>query len=147
LLRPAAKCQDDREVTDMAAIPESHADLLKKPAFANLATLNADGSPQVTPVWFDFDGTNLRMNTARGRMKDRNLRRDPRIAVSIMDPENPYRYIGIQGRVIEMTENGADAHIDKLAKKYINKDTYPWRAPGEVRVSLKIAIDKVHTNG
>jgi PPOX class probable F420-dependent enzyme len=128
-------------------IPSTHADLLQKAAFANLATLNADGSPQVTPVWFDFDGTNLRMNTARGRMKDRNLRRDPRIAVSIMDPENPYRYIGIQGRVIEMTENGADAHIDKLAKKYINKDTYPWRAPGEVRVSLKIAIDKVHTNG
>jgi PPOX class probable F420-dependent enzyme len=128
-------------------IPTTHADLLQKVAFANLATLNADGSPQVTPVWFDFDGTNLRMNTARGRMKDRNLRRDPRIAVSIMDPENPYRYIGIQGRVIEMTENGADAHIDKLAKKYINKDTYPWRAPGEVRVSLKIAIDKVHTNG
>jgi PPOX class probable F420-dependent enzyme len=128
-------------------IPSTHADLLQKVAFANLATLNADGSPQVTPVWFDFDGTNLRMNTARGRMKDRNLRRDPRIAVSIMDPENPYRYIGIQGRVIEMTENGADAHIDKLAKKYINKDTYPWRAPGEVRVSLKIAIDKVHTNG
>ncbi len=101
----------------------------------------------MTPVWFDFDGTNLLINTARGRMKDRNLRRDPRVAVSITDPENPYRYVGIQGRVSEMTENGADAHIDKLAKKYLNKDKYPFRAPGEVRVLLKIVPEKVHTNG
>ena len=128
-------------------IPPTHSDLLQKPAFANLATLNPDGSPQVTPVWFDYDGTNLLINTARGRMKDRNLRRDPRVAVSITDPENPYRYVGIQGRVSEMTETGADAHIDKLAKKYLNKDKYPFRAPGEVRVLLKIVPEKIHTNG
>ena len=128
-------------------IPSTHSDLLQKPAFANLATLNPDGSPQVTPVWFDFDGTNLLINTARGRMKDRNLQRDPRVAVSIADPENPYRYVGIQGRVSEMTETGADAHIDKLAKKYLNKDKYPFRAPGEVRVILKIVPEKIHTNG
>jgi PPOX class probable F420-dependent enzyme len=127
-------------------IPSTHADLLQKPAFANLATLNPDGSPQVTPVWVDFDGTNLVVNTARGRMKDRNLQRDPRVAVSIADPENPYRYMGVQGRVIEMTESGADAHIDKMAKKYLGKDKYPFRAPGEVRVIVKIAPEKVHVN-
>ena len=132
----------------MAAIPASHADLLTtKPAFANLATLNPDGSPQVTPVWVDFDGTHVIINTARGRVKAKNLAREPRVAVSISDPENAYRYLGIQGRVVEMTENGGDAHIDKMAKKYLGKDAYPFRAPGEVRVIVKIAPDKVHVNG
>ena len=130
----------------MATIPETHADLLKKKAFANLATLNADGSPQVTPVWVEFDGTNVLVNTARGRVKANNLERNPRVALSIADPENPYRYLGIQGRVVELTEAGADAHIDKLANKYLGKD-YPFRAPGEKRVIVKIAPDKVHTNG
>jgi PPOX class probable F420-dependent enzyme len=131
----------------VATIPASHADLLKKAAFANLATLNADGSPQVTPVWVDFDGTHVIVNTAKGRVKTKNLARNPRVALSIGDPENPYRYLGIQGRVIEMTETGGDAHIDKMAKKYLGKDTYPFRQPGEVRVIVKIAPDKVHTNG
>jgi PPOX class probable F420-dependent enzyme len=132
----------------MATIPASHADLLKeKKAFANLATLNADGSPQVTPVWVDFDGTHVLVNTAKGRVKTKNLEREPRVALSIADPENPYRYLGIQGRVAQMTESGADAHIDKMAKKYMGKDTYPFRAPGEKRVIVKIAPDKVHTNG
>ncbi|HEY6211888.1 MAG TPA: PPOX class F420-dependent oxidoreductase [Vicinamibacterales bacterium] len=129
------------------AIPDKFMDLFKKTAFANLATLNVDGSPQVTPVWCDFDGTNIIVNTARGRVKDRNLRREPRVALSILDPENPYRYLGVQGRVVEMTENGADAHIDKMAKKYLNKDTYPFRAAGEVRVIVKIKPEKVHANG
>jgi PPOX class probable F420-dependent enzyme len=132
----------------MATIPASHADLLKeKKAFANLATLNADGSPQVTPVWVDFDGTHVLVNTAKGRVKTKNLEREPRVALSIADPENPYRYLGIQGRVAQMTESGADAHIDKMAKKYMGKDTYPFRTPGEQRVIVKIAPDKVHTNG
>ena len=130
----------------MATIPASHADLLTKPAFAHLATVNADGSPQVTPVWVDFDGTNVIVNTARGRVKTKNIARQPRVALAIADPGNPYRYLGIQGRVVEMTENGGDAHIDKLARKYIGKD-YPFRAPGEVRVIVKIAPEKVHTNG
>jgi len=131
----------------MATIPVTHADLLReKPAFAQLATLNADGSPQVTPVWVDFDGANILVNTARGRVKTKNLAREPRVALSISDPENPYRYLGVQGRVTEMTETGADAHIDKMAKKYLGKDKYPFRAPGEVRVLVKIAPDKVHTN-
>ena len=128
-----------------ATIAKELQDLFKKPAFANLATLNPDGSPQVTPVWVDFDGTHVIVNTARGRVKDRNLQREPRVALSILDPENPYRYLGIQGRVTEMTEAGADAHIDKMAKKYLNKDTYPFRKPGEVRVIVKITPEKVHT--
>jgi PPOX class probable F420-dependent enzyme len=131
----------------MATIPATHADLLReKPAFAQLATLNADGSPQVTPVWVDFDGTHILVNTAKGRVKTGNLAREPRVALSISDPENPYRYLGVQGRVTEMTETGADAHIDRMAKKYLGKDKYPFRAPGEVRVLVKIAPDKVHTN-
>jgi PPOX class probable F420-dependent enzyme len=132
----------------MATIPATHADLLTtKPAFANVATLNPDGSPQVTPVWVDYDGTHVLINTAKGRVKARNLAREPRVALSIADPENAYRYLGIQGRVVEMTENGGDAHIDKMAKKYLGKDSYPFRAPGEVRLIVKIAPDKVHTNG
>jgi PPOX class probable F420-dependent enzyme len=130
-------------------IPASHADLLQttKPAFAQLATVNPDGSPQVTPVWVDFDGTHVLVNTARGRVKTKNLERNPRVALSVSDPTNPYRYVGIQGRVVEMTEKDSDAHIDKMAKKYLNKDSYPFRQPGEVRVIVKIAPEKVHTNG
>jgi len=131
----------------MATIPASHADILTKPAFANLATLNPDGSPQVTPVWVDFDGSHVIVNTARGRVKAKNLAREPRVALSIADPENPYRYLGIQGRVVEMTETGGDAHIDKMAKKYLGKDSYPFRKAGEVRIVVKIEPDKVHTNG
>ena len=132
----------------MATIPASHADLLTtKKAFAQLATLNPDGSPQVTPVWVDFDGTHVLINTAKGRVKAKNLAREPRVALSIADPDNAYRYLGIQGRVVEMTENGGDAHIDKMAKKYLGKDRYPYRTPGEVRLIVKISPDKVHTNG
>ena len=130
-------------------IPATHVDLLQaaKPAFAQLATVNSDGSPQVTPVWVDYDGTHVLVNTARGRVKAKNLERNPQVALSISDPENPYRYVGIQGRVVEMSEKGGDAHIDKMAKKYLNKDSYPFRQPGEVRLIVKIAPEKVHTNG
>lgn len=132
----------------MATIPASHTDLLTtKPAFAHVSTLNADGSPQVTPVWIDFDGTHVVFNTAKGRVKAKNLAREPRVALSVADPENPYRYLGIQGRVVDMTEAGGDAHIDKMAKKYLGKDSYPFRAPGEVRLIVRIAPEKVHTNG
>ena len=132
----------------MATIPATHADLLTtKNAFANVATLNPNGSPQVTPVWVDYDGTHVLINTAKGRVKAKNLAREPRVALSIADPDNAYRYIGIQGRVVEMTENGGDAHIDRMAKKYLGKDSYPFRAPGEVRLIVKISPDKVHTNG
>jgi PPOX class probable F420-dependent enzyme len=120
-------------------VPEKYADLLKnKKAFANLGTLNRDGSPQVTPVWVDFDGKHVRVNSARGRQKDKNIARDPRVAISIQDPENPYRYLEIRGKVVEATEKGADDHINSLAKKYLDKDVYPFRQPGEKRVIYKI---------
>jgi PPOX class probable F420-dependent enzyme len=128
-------------------IPDSFKDLFRKRAFAHLATVNADGTPQVTPVWVDFDGTHIRFNTARGRVKDRNLRRNPAVALSIMDPENPYRYLQVRGRVAEATESGADAHIDALAKKYTGQDRYTNRRPGEVRVMYKIMPDRVQTMG
>jgi PPOX class probable F420-dependent enzyme len=129
------------------AIPEKYLDLFKKPAFGNLATLMPDGSPQVTPVWVDFDGKYVRFNSALGRVKDRNIRRDSRVAVSIFDPENPYRHLDIRGRVVEITQNGADEHINSLSKKYLGKDVYPYRQPGEVRVMYKIEPQKVSTMG
>lgn len=132
----------------MSAISEAYSDLLTtKKAFANLATLNADGTPQVTPVWFDWDGSRLRINTAKGRLKDKNLRRAPAVALSIMDPDNPYRYVQVKGRVAAVTESGADAHIDALSKKYLGQDRYPYRKPGEVRVIFTIAPDRVQTMG
>jgi PPOX class probable F420-dependent enzyme len=97
-----------------------------------------NGSPQVTPVWFDFDGTHIRINSAKGRVKDRNMRRDPRVALSLIDPENSYRYLEIRGRVVDITETGAVAHIDALAKTYMGLDTYPFHQPGVTRVIYKI---------
>jgi PPOX class probable F420-dependent enzyme len=131
----------------MPGIPDSFKDLLQKKAFANLATVSADGTPQVTPVWFDYDGTHIRFNTAKGRVKDKNLRRNPAVALTIMDPDNPYRYVQVRGRVAEITEAGADAHIDSLAKKYTGQDRYGNRTPGEVRVTYKIMPDRVQSMG
>jgi len=119
-------------------IPEQYLDLFEKKAVANLATLMPDGSPQVTPVWVDFDGVHLRINSARGRLKDKNMKRNPLVAVALSDPENPFRYLEVRGRVVEITEAGANEHIDALAKKYMGVDEYPGRAPGEVRVMYKI---------
>jgi PPOX class probable F420-dependent enzyme len=97
-----------------------------------------DGTPQVTPVWVDYDGRYVLVNSARGRQKDKNMKRDSSVALSIMDPENPYRYLEVRGRVAEVTEEGAEDHIDKMANKYIGQERYPWRRPGEVRVLYKI---------
>jgi len=119
-------------------IPEDYLDLFQKKAFAHLATLNADGTPQVTPVWVDYDGTHILVNSARGRRKDKNMERNHAVALSIQDPDNPYRYLEVRGNVEEITEDGADQHIDKMAKKYIGADTYPWRKPTEVRVVYKV---------
>lgn len=130
-----------------ATIPEKFRDLFTKQAFAHLGTLMADGSPQVTPVWCDYDGTHIRINSAKGRVKDKNMRRNKTVALSIMDPDNPYRYLAVQGSIVEITEEGADAHIDSLAKKYLGKDKYPLRQPGEVRVTYKIRPEKISTMG
>jgi PPOX class probable F420-dependent enzyme len=112
--------------------------LTAKVAFANLATVLKDGSPQVTPIWFDYTGGKIRINTARGRVKARTLKPEVHVAMAIMDPANPYRYIQIRGRVLTATEKGADAHIDSLAKKYLGKDKYPFSQPGDVRVMYEI---------
>jgi PPOX class probable F420-dependent enzyme len=129
-------------------LPEKYADLLdNKKAFANLGTLNRDGSPQVTPVWVDYDGKHVRFNSARGRQKDKNIARDPRVSISIQDPENPYRYLEIRGKVVEATEKGADDHINSLSNKYLGNPVYPFRQPGEVRVLYKIEPEKVSSMG
>ena len=123
-------------------IPEGMLELLEAPNVATLSTLMPDGSPQVTPVWFDYDGSRVRINSAKGRVKDKNMRRDPRVAIAFVDPKNPYHYLEIRGRVEEIDETGADAHIDSLAKRYLDKDTYPYRTPEEVRVTYTIVPER-----
>ncbi len=123
-------------------IPVSHADLLTKKALAHLVTLLPDGRPQSTPVWVDYDGSHVLINTAEGRLKDKNMQRDPRVAFSITDPENPYRYLEVRGRVVERTKKGADQHIDALAKRYLGQDKYPFRKPEEVRVIYKVQPER-----
>ena len=128
----------------MKSIPESHQDLLKDEtkAFLYLATLMKDGSPQVTPIWFDVEGETIRINSAKGRIKDKNMRARPKVAILINDPKDPYRYIQIRGQVVEITETGADEHINRLNMKY--HDGEPWKKlPGQVRVIYKIQADKV----
>lgn len=130
----------------MAEIPAAFRDLLEqKKAFANLATIMPDGSPQVTPVWFDYAGGAIRVNTAKGRTKARNMKEGSPVALAILDPDNAYRYIQIRGRVRRVTEQGASAHIDSLAKKYLGKDKYPFAQPGEVRVMFEIEPRAVQT--
>lgn len=119
-------------------IPEKYRDLFGKRAFASLATLMPDGSPQVTPVWCDIEGDLVLFNSAKGRQKDKNVRRDTRVALAVIDPDNPYRYLEIRGRIVEITEEGADAHIDKMARKYLGVDKYPYKQDGEQRVIYKI---------
>jgi PPOX class probable F420-dependent enzyme len=128
-------------------VPEKYSDLFQKKAFANLATLMPDGSAQVSPVWVDYDGQYVRINTARGRQKDKNMKRDPRVALAILDPDNPYRYLEVRGRVAEATEKGADDHINSLSQKYLGQAVYPYRQPGEVRVIYKITPEHFHTMG
>ncbi len=126
-------------------IPSDYLDLFEKKAFAYLATMMPDGTPMVTPVWIDYDGEYLLFNTARGRQKDRNVRRNPNVSLAIMDPDNAYRYLGVRGRIVEETEGGANEHIDKLARKYTG-ERYQWRRPGMVRVIYKILPEKIYHN-
>jgi len=108
-----------------------------------VATLMRDGSPQVTPTWVDVEGDIILVNTAEGRVKQRNLSRDPRVAISVVDHSNPYEMVTIRGRVVEQTNNGADEHLNKLAKKYLGLDEYPFRRAGEKRVILKIQPQRI----
>jgi PPOX class probable F420-dependent enzyme len=128
----------------MAAMIDTWRDLLEsKKAFAHLATLMPDGTPQVTPVWIDFLNGKVLVNSAKGRVKVQNMTPGSPVAISITDPDNPYRYVQIRGRVGRVTEEGASAHIDKMAKKYLGKDKYPFAKPGEVRVLFEIDPEKV----
>jgi PPOX class probable F420-dependent enzyme len=132
----------------MAEIPAAFLDLMQhKKAFAHLATLMPDGTPQVTPVWFDYVGGAVRVNTAKGRVKARNMNEGASVALSILDPDNAYRYVQVRGRVRRVTEEGASAHIDSLAKKYLGQDKYPFAQPGEVRVMYEIEPRAVQTMG
>lgn len=132
----------------MATIPDQYLDLLQqKAAFANLATLMPDGSPQVTPVWFDYKDGIIRVNSAKGRVKTRNMKTGSPVALAIMDPDNPYRHVQVRGHVGRVTEDGADAHIDALAKKYLGKDKYPFAQPGEQRVLFEIKPESASVMG
>ena len=131
----------------MATIPESHKDILLGKNFAHIATLMPDGSPQVTPVWIDFDGEYVVFNTADGRQKARNLNRDGRVAISVHDQANPYRYLQIRGVVASKTTDGADAHIDAMAKKYLGQEQYPMRSAAEQRVIYRVRPEHVQVSG
>ncbi len=130
-----------------ATISPGFRKLLREPAYCQLATLMPDGSPQVTQVWVDTDGEHILINTAEGRQKERNVRRDPRVAVNVVDPANAWRIATVRGRVVDVTTAGADQLIDQLAKKYLNEDTYPFRQPEEVRIILKILPEKINEIG
>jgi PPOX class probable F420-dependent enzyme len=133
----------------MKAIPESHQDLLKDEtkAFAYLATLIKDGSPQVTPIWFDIEGEYIRINSAKGRLKDKNMRARPSVALCIADPKNPYRYLQIRGKVVQITMEGAEDHIDTLNMKYHGNPHYANHNPEKLRVIYKIEPIKAQTMG
>jgi len=132
----------------MTEIPVAFHDLLTtKTAFANLATVMPDGSPQVTPVWFDYTNGRIRVNTAKGRVKARNMVEGSRVALSILDPDNAYRYLQVRGTVVNVTEAGGVAHIDSLAKKYLGKDVYPWHNAKDVRVIYEIEPKSVQVMG
>jgi PPOX class probable F420-dependent enzyme len=133
----------------MNIIPETHRDLLKdeKRAFAYLGTQMANGTPQVTPVWFNTSGDTILINSAKGRVKDKNMRARPKVTLCIQDPSNPYRYLQVSGRVVEITENGADAHIDALAGKYTGNFKYQNHQAGVIRVIYKIVPEKTDAHG
>jgi len=133
----------------MLIVPDAFKDLLadETRAFAYLATLMSDGSPQVTPIWFNTDGKHILINSAHGRVKDRNMRARSQVALVIADPKNPYRYVQIRGRVVEITPEGADAHIDALSDKYTGNPKYQGRSAGQQRITYKILPSKASTMG
>ncbi len=128
-------------------IPARFLELFQKKSFGHLATLLPNGTPQTSPVWVDFDDTHVLVNSSRGRLKDKNMRQRPQVALSIQDPDDPYRYLEVRGRVVEITEQGAEEHIDRLAKRYLGLDRYPYRQPGEVRVIYKIKPERTSALG
>jgi PPOX class probable F420-dependent enzyme len=131
----------------MATIPDSHRDLLEGKSFAHVATIGPNGEPQNNPVWFDWDGKQLKFSQTKKRQKYRNVKREPRVAISIIDPANPYRYLEIRGRVVRVDEDPDYAFIDKMAKKYIGQDKYPWHQPGDERVVVVVEPERTTQMG
>ena len=130
------------------SIPETHRDILDNPkSFAHWATIGPDGAPQVNPVWFDFDGEQLAISQTKTRQKYRNVQKDARVAISIIDPENPYRYVEVRGEVVDIADDPDNAFINKMAKKYIGKDVYPWHQPGDERVVVRIQPKRATSMG
>ncbi|MDX6625300.1 MAG: hypothetical protein QOE56_289 [Solirubrobacterales bacterium] len=132
----------------MAARIEGRArELIEEPNFCLVATLGADGAPHVAPVWLHHDGDTIVLNSAKGRAWPANLERDPRVTLTIPNRDNQYEYVAIRGHVDAFVEEGADAHIDQLAKKYLGQDTYPFRKDGEERIIVRIVPDRVSHHG
>jgi PPOX class probable F420-dependent enzyme len=129
---------------DTNQITEPMSELFRGKNFGYLSTLMKDGSPQVTEIWVDFEDGNIIVNTAEGRLKHKNISRDPRIAICVVDHNNPYHMVIVRGRVVEQTKKGAEEHIDKLAKKYLGVDKYPTelRSPDEKRIIVRIKPEK-----
>ena len=133
----------------MKNIPDSHADLLidEVRSFAYLATIMPDGTPQVTPIWFNSDGTHILFNSVKGRIKDRNMRARPHVAMTIHSQDKPYRYVQIRGRIVEITEQDARQHINDLSYKYTGNPVWELNDPNEIRVTYKLLPEKVQTMG
>jgi hypothetical protein len=126
------------------SIPVEYRELFNKRAYASLGTLRCDGSPQVTPVWCDVDGDRVLVNTARNRHQDKNIRHDSRVAVVIIDPDNPYRYLEIRGRAVEVQGRDSGTHLDQMAQKYLGSETYTYRQPGEIRIVYAIEAERIN---
>ncbi|MBB4664093.1 PPOX class F420-dependent oxidoreductase [Conexibacter arvalis] len=131
----------------MAQLEGRSRELLEEPNFCYVATLRRDGTPHVAPVWVDVEGDTVVLNSAKGRVWPANLRRDPRVTLTIANRENQYEYVSIRGRLAEETTDGADAHIDAMAKKYLGQDEYPFRQPGEERIIVRIEPERVNYRG
>lgn len=127
----------------MAAIPEEYHDLFEKPTIAHFASLLPDGTPHVVPVWVGYDGEHLLVNTTADRRKTKNVRRDPHVAVSMVDPDNPYRYLGVRGEVVEVTEEGAVEHINELARRYMGQEYPNLDEEASPRVLVRVRPDHV----
>ena len=130
----------------MATLDEKARKFLEEPFVGEVTTLRADGSPHTTVVWVDVDSDEVIFNTAVGRAKERYLRKDPRVSLIVVDPENSYRWVSVSGTAA-LTTDGADDEIDRLAKKYLGKDEYPWRKPEEQRISVRIRPERVDASG
>jgi PPOX class probable F420-dependent enzyme len=141
------RTQEGQEAATPLTISPGFTKLMREPAYCQLATLMPDGSPQNTQVFVETDGEHILINTFEGSQKERNVRRDPRVAVNVVDPTNAWRTASVRGRVVDVTTEGADRRLDELAKKYLGEETYPFRQPGDVPLTMKIAPEKINEMG